>query len=81
MKTFLSVLGVIAVLALLIGFRQRIASFFGWNTPKDGDACTDSNGNTSTIVNGACKEVVLPPLPPETQHIIIRVPYGYTGVI
>ena len=30
------------------------------STPKDGDACTDSNGNPSVIENGSCKEVSKP---------------------
>lgn len=51
---------------------------------KEGTACTDSNGNPSTIVNGVCKEVVKDNTGADQQQRIsqgpdtmriIRVPY------
>lgn len=32
----------------------------GSSTPKDGDACVDTNGNASVVENGACKQVSKP---------------------
>lgn len=54
---------IILVLAIIAGAMIGNSQWFGkllTSIPKikEGDACTDSNGNPSTIVNGVCKEVV-----------------------
>lgn len=76
MKTFFIVVAVLAVVVLIIVFRKSIGAFFSPdNTPQEGDACTDSNGNASTIVNGVCKEVVIPNPPiTDTTRVILNVP-------
>lgn len=61
MKTFLIVIAVLAVVVLIIVFRKQIGAFFSPGT-KDGDACTDTNGNASTYQDGVCKEVINPPI-------------------
>lgn len=70
MKYFLIALAVVAVILLII-FWKRIAAFFGWGPMAEGAGCTDSNGNTSIIENGVCKEVVIPNPPDETVRYIV----------
>ncbi len=75
MKTFFIVIAVIAVLVLIIVFRSQIGAFFSPDkNPKEGDVCTDSNGNPSTIQNGVCKEIIINPPVEETIRVILNVP-------
>lgn len=73
MKTFFIVVAVLAVVVLIVVFRQQIGAFFN-PAPKDGDECKDSSGNSGTIVNGAC--VTNPP--EEGSACILN---GRTGII
>lgn len=70
MRYFFIALGIIALI-LLIVFWKRIAAFFEWGPMAEGAECTDTNGNTSTIVDGACKEVVIPNPPDETNRYVV----------
>lgn len=71
MKYFLTALAVVAVILLII-FWKQIAAFFGWGPLAEGAECTDTNGNTSTIQDGVCTVVSIPNPPDETVRY--RVP-------
>lgn len=60
-------LSLAALVAIIYFWDDIVAQWKKWfpgeeetPTPKDGDACKDTNGNTSVIENGACKEVSKP---------------------
>lgn len=59
----------VAVVIIALGF----LAYYGYNnwgwfggtkstgeSKKDGEACTDTNGNPSTYLNGVCQEIVRP---------------------
>lgn len=69
--TIAIILILVIIAGTMIGSSQWLNNLFT-SAPKikEGDACKDSNGNPSTIVNGICKEIIINPPTGETARTI-----------
>lgn len=74
------VLAFIAVILLIVFWPQIKTFFSGGTASTEGDPCTDSNGNPSTIQNGVCKEVIRPPVNVDVNRVWAPYTYPYPYV-